>query len=106
MTTRATGVLHPKCGKRFSAGNRAGHCAVCCETFVGGAAFDAHRVGEHGPNRTCQLKPYESLTEAGVITYGHWQDDGGSWHYGKQMTDEDKLARFGTPELLDGMELI
>lgn len=91
--------VHPPCGKSFPEGSRAGHCAACHETFVGGAGFDNHRVGKHGtPDRRCEIKPYETVNEQGVTIYGHWQDDRGYWHYGKQLTDEEKKAIFKTNE--------
>ena len=69
---------HPKCGKQFPNGNRAGHCAACCETFIGLTAFEAHRVGEHGTDRRCELQPK------------HWQDENGYWHHGDKLTEEQK----------------
>jgi hypothetical protein len=73
------------CKKPFPHSERAGHCTACHETFIGLAAFDAHRVGEHGtPDRRCELKPEESTGEKGQTAYGHWQDERGYWHHGKR----------------------
>lgn len=73
------GVIHPKCGKRFPGTVRFGHCSVCCETFVGLGAFEAHRVGEHGVDRRCVDLPNTELFR---------QDDKGFWHYGERLTEE------------------
>lgn len=87
---------HPKCGKTFPGGTQAGHCATCCETFIGAVAFDAHRIGQQGIDRRCEIRPYDTQrTENGNISYGHWQDDRGYWHYGKKLTDDEKTAIFG-----------
>ena len=89
-------ATHPKCGKTFPGGDSAGHCSACCETFIGKASFDAHRVGEHGVDRRCELKPYTSYrTEyPHTIVYGHWEDARGNWHYGKQLTKDESKALF------------
>ena len=34
-------AIHPTCGKAIPGGNSGGHCAGCCESFRGAAAFDA-----------------------------------------------------------------
>lgn len=82
--------FHPKCGKRFPAGTQAGHCATCCETFIGQASFDAHRVGAHGTaERRCELQPYESRGQSGNTVYGHWQDANGYWKLGRQLSSEE-----------------
>jgi hypothetical protein len=75
--------VHPKCGKSFPGGNRAGHCAACCETFIGAVAFDAHRTGQQGIDRRCEL------------TAAHWQDESGYWHVGEKLTDEQKAKMWG-----------
>lgn len=80
-------VSHPKCGKRYPANNTHGHCAACCETFVGLTAFDAH-IGENG----CQIKPYKV---EGRKSYGHWLDEKGFYHYGKKLTEEEKRSLWG-----------
>ena len=59
-----------KCGATFPNSSRHGHCSGCCRTFVGLAAFDAHRVGKHGVDRRCEIREQ------------HWQDAKGYWHYG------------------------
>lgn len=88
----AATTIHPKCGKRFPATNTAGHCPVCCESFIGLAAFDMHRVGRPGtPERRCQLQPYEGVGKDGVTkVYGHWQDAQGCWHYGRKISEQEK----------------
>lgn len=87
-------ATHPKCGKTFPAGNQAGHCASCCQTFIGNTAFENHRIGEHGtPDRRCAIQPYETVGDDGKSRYGHWKDDRGYWHHGRKLTDEDKKAR-------------
>lgn len=77
------------CGKTWPHSEHAGHCAACCETFMGLAAFDAHRVGEHGVDRRCELKPETWETEKGT-RHGHWQDARGYWHYGRRGYWNDK----------------
>lgn len=85
-------LTHPSCGKTYPSNNTAGHCAACHETFIGLSAFDAHRIGEHGNNRRCEIQPYETPTETGT-RYGHWQDKRGYWHHGRKLTaaEKDKL---------------
>lgn len=88
--------VHPECGKTFPAGERAGHCAICCETFIGNTSFEAHRVGEHGtPERRCELQPYETIDpETLYARYGHWADDKGHYRYGRKLTREESAALF------------
>lgn len=89
-------LLHPKCGKRFPSGSRAGHCAACCETFIGTAAFEAHRVGEHGtPERRCLTPETETASDG---TKPFWQDDRGYWHFGERLTDEQKAKMWPKEE--------
>lgn len=87
---------HPKCGKNFPTGERAGHCDTCCETFIGLSSFEAHRTGAHGtPDRRCEILPYENgHTEAGKPIYGHWEDERGYWRYGRKLTPEETKALF------------
>ena len=85
-------LTHPKCGKTFPNNNRDGHCAACCETFIGLTSFEAHRVGEHGKDRRCEIQPYETIRENGSPSYGHWTDERGYQHYGKQLTPEESAA--------------
>ena len=66
----------PDCGQSFPGGDGYGHCSVCCETFRGLTAFDAHRVGEHGVDRRCEIREQ------------HWRDERGHWHYGERDTRE------------------
>lgn len=87
--------LHPKCGKAFPNGERAGHCPTCCETFIGLTSFEAHRVGAFPNERRCEIQPYENgLTETGKSKYGHWADEKGHWHYGRQLTQTEKTELF------------
>lgn len=63
------------------------HCAVCCETFTGDEAGDAHRVGsfsegtrrcltpEEMRNRTVNGKPKPMVQNE----RGYWRMDGPSW---------------------------
>ena len=92
-------IPHPKCGKTFPASATAGHCAVCCETFIGLTAFDMHRVGlPGGPDRRCELQPYESVSKRGTPVYGHWKDADGYWHFGKKITEEEKARLWPAKE--------
>lgn len=91
-------ATHPTCGKTFPGGDGSGHCSGCCETFIGLAAFDAHRVGAHGVDRRCEVQPYEATGEDGKTRYGHWQDGRGYWHYGKRLTKEERAEIFGTQD--------
>lgn len=92
-------VTHPKCGKQFPGSNTAGHCANCCETFMGLNAFEMHRIGEHGtPERCCEIQPTETIGDDGKTRYGHWADERGYWHYGRRQTKEEIAARFGKDE--------
>ena len=75
-------VLHPKCGKSFTNSDAIGHCAACCETFVGLEAFDKHRRG----GKCNKLPGTDPL---------FWQDGGGRWHYSRRMTEADKARVFG-----------
>lgn len=79
-----TTPVHPKCGKTYPGGDGHGHCGSCCETFAGQGAFDAHRVGEHGEDRRCE------------ITDKHWLDDRGFWHHGKRLTKEEREEIWGS----------
>ncbi len=38
-----SGILHPKCGRRFAQS----HCGSCCQDFTGQGPFDEHRLGPH-----------------------------------------------------------
>lgn len=86
-------ATHPTCGKTFPGSNSAGHCATCCETFIGLTAFENHRVGDFPDGRRCEIQPYESVGDDGKTRFGHWADDRGYWHHGKRMTQADKEAR-------------
>jgi hypothetical protein len=77
---------HPKCGKSYPGGPTAGHCSGCCETFIGLGAFEKHRVGDHGPDRHCE------------ITADHWTDNRGFYHVGAKLTAERKLKMWGPKE--------
>lgn len=83
-------AIHGTCGKTIPNGNTNGHCGSCHEGFIGGASFEAHRVGPF-PLRTCEIQPYDTRrTETGAIKYGHWQDERGYWRYGKKLTAEEQ----------------
>ncbi|MCX2747172.1 hypothetical protein OOZ51_05000 [Arthrobacter sp. MI7-26] len=70
-------VIHPKCGKRFASGDRTGHCAACCETFYGLAAFDQHLIrADH--RVSCSVPTADG---------GEWHlDSAGRWHIGEPMS--------------------
>lgn len=71
-----SGVLHPKCGQRFPAGDRTGHCGACCATFFGLAAFDKHLV--RADHRVTCSAPSEGR---------EWHlDSAGRWHIGEPMS--------------------
>lgn len=76
-------AVHPKCGARFPANDSTGHCAKCCRTFYGLAAFDQHQTRDGG-TVTCN-DPAESDGP-------WWLDEDGRWHYGHRMTEEVKQA--------------
>lgn len=78
------GILHPKCGQRFADSERTGHCATCCQTFFGLAAFDQHL------NRDETGEYWHTVPNNGVDKW--WLDDKGRWHHGEKMTDEQKIA--------------
>lgn len=82
------GVLHPKCGKRFSGSGNVGHCGVCCETFVGLGAFDAHLSRLENGSYMHYIAPLNPLW---------WQDARGYWHHG-QRRPEDQIAELFTKE--------
>lgn len=65
-------ITCPRCDNRYPNNSRAGHCGGCHETFIGLGAFDAHRVGPHGPERRCE------------VTVAHWADKSGHWHIGER----------------------
>jgi hypothetical protein len=74
-------------------GNSACHCAGCHHTFVSATLFDAHRT-QHGERGVCR-RPAD-------LTFTSGQRAGdpvmffreGMWR-GPEMTEEQKLARFG-----------
>lgn len=78
MSTRT--AYHPKCGNRFPSGDRYGHCATCCRTFVGEKAFDRHRR-----DGTCIMMPETYISSNLNTVTGHWQDSRGFWHFGDRM---------------------
>ena len=69
------------------------HCGGCHQTFGGAALFDAHRT-QHGEFGTCR-RPADMVMTSGVragepvmfLREGVWR--------GPEMSDEDKLTRFG-----------
>lgn len=88
-----TTTTHGACGKTIPTGSRAGHCGACHENFIGLTAFDAHRTGPYD-NRTCQIQPYETVGDNGKTKYGHWADNNGNWHHGRQLTADERTALF------------
>jgi len=83
---------HPRCGKRFPAGSRAGHCAVCCGTFIGLSAYDAH-LSRDESGAYIHLDPATLPTDAPKNDW--WADESGHWHKGARLTDEQKAQMFG-----------
>ena len=82
-------ATHPKCGKTFPGGDSAGHCAVCCETFIGLATYDAHLTRD-------ESGAYQHLDPAAAdATAKWWLDDRGYWHKGNRLTAEQKATMFG-----------
>lgn len=76
-----TTPIHPKCGKSYPGGDGAGHCAVCCETFIGLGAFDKHfSRNEDGS--------YFHRTPLEVDLW--WKDTRGYWHHGQRLTEEQR----------------
>jgi len=70
-------VYHPKCGQSFPNNNTTGHCAACCETFIGLTAFDKHRRGGF-------------CNELVDGDRGFWLDKQGHWHWGERWDAETK----------------
>jgi hypothetical protein len=79
---------HPRCGKRFPSGHRAGHCAVCCETFIGLATFDRH-LSRDEEGKYLHLDPATADADQ-----KWWADDNGNWHKGDRLTEEQKAEMF------------
>lgn len=79
---------HPKCGKKFSGAQSVGHCAVCCETFVGVTTFDAHLSRDEAGKYT-HLNP-----ETADANKQWWADERGYWHKGPRLTEEQKAKLF------------
>jgi hypothetical protein len=80
---------HPKCGKTYPGGDRAGHCATCCETFIGLSTFDAHLSRDEAGKYT-HLDPSTAPEKA-----KWWKDERGYWHKGARLTEEQKAKMFG-----------
>jgi hypothetical protein len=74
-------------------GTSACHCAGCHQTFVSATLFDAHRAqyGERGVCRRPADLTYTSGSRAGEPVMFFRE---GMWR-GPEMTEEQKLARFG-----------
>uniref|UniRef100_UPI003F495033 FDXHR family putative zinc-binding protein n=1 Tax=Arthrobacter silvisoli TaxID=2291022 RepID=UPI003F495033 len=81
---------HPRCGKRFSGAASVGHCAVCCETFVGVGTYDAH-LSRDEAGKYIHLDPATTDPEL-----KWWSDERGYWHKGPRLTAEQKAELFGT----------
>jgi len=78
-------VTHPKCGKQFANAASVGHCAVCCETFVGQGAYDKHLTRTEKGNYF-----HRAPAEVGLW----WLDERGYWHHGTRLTEEQKAELF------------
>ena len=50
---RTMGVIMPTTNYKLKVGGRICRCPTCGEAFSGESAFDLHRVGVHGENRSC-----------------------------------------------------
>lgn len=72
-------AIHPTCGKAIPGGNSGGHCAGCCESFRGAAAFEKHLIRTGG--RPIHQDPAAAVTPNGK-PLDYWQDDNGVWHLG------------------------
>lgn len=68
----------------------AAHCAACHNTFSGVALFDLHR-SQYGERGACQ-DPNEVRHKKTGYQLMFFRD--GMWR-GPEMTEEQKLARFG-----------
>ena len=80
--------VHPKCGKTIPGGNSGGHCARCCESFRGDAAFDKHLIRHRENGTTTRMEcqhPSTATTPTGK-PLDYWQDDKGIWHLGARGT--------------------
>lgn len=77
-------AIHPKCGKRIPGGNSGGHCAKCCESFRGEAAFDKHlvRYRRNGSVYRIECQDLASAVTPSGKPLDYWQDDKGIWHLG------------------------
>jgi len=58
-------TTHPPCGATWTS-KAAEHCSVCCETFSGTSAGDAHRVGSFAEGTRRCLDAAE-MREAGLV---------------------------------------
>lgn len=58
-------TTHPTCGKTWEP-KSAEHCAACCETFVGTASGDRHRVGQFHSRKGRRCIPEYLLTTTGL----------------------------------------
>ncbi|WP_156837314.1 hypothetical protein [Nesterenkonia alba] len=76
-----------KCRTVYRSNNKIGHCGACCRTFSGLGAFDAHRQGNHGPERHCADPATHPEKEK------WWTDQLGIWHKGDRF-DSETLAGF------------
>jgi hypothetical protein len=85
----------PACRTTWT-GTAACHCASCHHTFAGVGLFDAHR-SQYGERGAC-LDPATITIKSGPRTgepVMHFRD--GMWR-GPEMTEAEKLARFGARE--------
>jgi hypothetical protein len=80
---------HAACGTTWTAASAA-HCSGCCRTFSGVALFDRHRSKAGGEHGSC-IDP-ATLTDTNDTPICEQRD--GMWR-GPEMTEEQKLARFG-----------
>lgn len=74
------GYIHPPCGKTVPGGASGGHCAKCCLSFRGGAAFDRHMLRAEDGSYIHQ-DPASAVTATGK-PLDYWLDGKGLWHLG------------------------
>jgi hypothetical protein len=85
-------ITHGACGATWN-GVSAAHCSGCCRTFSSPTLFDRHRSKTGGEHGSC-LDP-ATLADANGNQICEHRD--GLWRF-PEMTDEQKLARFGARE--------
>lgn len=80
---------HSKCGREIPGGTSGGHCAKCCRSFRGTAAFDNHLRRREDGHSDC-LDPATATKPKTGELHPYWEDDKGIWHYGARGYWDDK----------------